>query len=291
MSLVASVVAGFMAVQATASQPPVQETTRIDDIVVSARRDADQIRSFLDDISLPERSLNTARFFQKVCVGVINLRQDAAQLIADRVSLVAEEVGLEAGEPGCAPNILVIASNDGAGLARGMVQRSRRAFDPGGSGMVRNRSALQAFQSGDSAIRWWHVAVPVDAHTGQRAVRLPGEDAPVVTGSNSRLRSELRHDIARVIVVVDISKLDGLHFEQVADYVSMVSLSQVDAGGNFEGYDSILSLLADNPQVQQLTEWDEAYLKALYSAELNQVAKSHQQGEIARLMETVREQE
>ncbi len=291
MSLVASVVAGVLAFQAAGSQPPAQDATRIDDIVVNARRDADQIRSFLDDISLPERSLNTARFFEKVCVGVVNLRPDAAQLIADRVSLIAEEIGLQAGEPGCTPNILVIAANDGAGLARGLVQRSRRAFDPGGSGMVRNRSALQAFQSGDAAIRWWHVAVPVDAHTGNLAVRLPGEDAPVVTGSNSRLRSELRHDIARVIVIVDISKLDGLHFGQVADYVSMVSLSQVDAGGNFEGYDSILSLLADNPQVQSLTEWDEAYLKALYSAELNQVSKSHQRGEIARLMEAARSED
>ena len=291
MSLVASVVAGFMAVQASASAPPVQEPTRIDDIVVSARRDADQIRSFLDDVALPERNLNTARFFRKVCVGVINLRQDAAQLIADRVSLVAEEIGLEAGEPGCSPNILVIASNDGAGLARGLVQRSRRAFNPGGSGMVRNRSALEAFQTGDSAIRWWHVAVPVDARTGQSLVQLPGEDAPLVTGAVSRLRSELRHDIARVIVIVDISKLDGLHFGQVADYVSMVSLSQVDAGGIFEGYDSILSLLADNRQVQSLTEWDEAYLKALYSAELNQVSKSHQRGEIARLMESARSED
>lgn len=288
MSLVASVVAGFMAFQSSASQPLIQDMTRVDDIVVSARSDADHIRSFLDDISLPERSLNTARFFQKVCVGVVNLRPDAAQLIADRVSFVAEEIGLKAGEPGCTPNILVIASNDGRGLAQGLVRRSRRAFDPGASGMVRSRRALQVFQTGDAPIRWWHVSVPIDAHTGSLAVRQPGEDAPVVTGSNSRLRSELRHDIARVIVIVDLSKLDAMHFGQVADYVSMVSLSQVDADGDFEGYDSILSLLSDNRQIQGLTEWDEAYLKALYSAELNQVAKSHQQGEIARLMEAVR---
>lgn len=285
---VATILSGLMAFQASTSQPAAQDATRIDDIVVSARRDADQIRSFLDDISLPERSLNTARFFNKVCVGVVNLRPDAAQLIADRVSLVAEEVGLEAGEPGCTPNILVIATNDGAGLARGLVERKRRAFDPGGSGMVRNRSALEAFQSGDDAIRWWHVAVPVDSHTGQRAVRLPGEEAPMITGVTSRLRTELRHDISRVIVILDMNRLEGLHFGQVADYISMVSLSQVDAGGNFAGYDSILAMLADNRQIQTMTEWDEAYLKALYGAELNQVTKSRQQGEIARLMERSR---
>lgn len=268
-----------------------QQATRIDDIVVSARRDADQIRSFLDDVSLPERSLNTARFFENICVGVVNLRPDAAQLIADRVSQVSLDVGLNPGEPGCRPNVLVIATNDGAGLARGLVQRKRRAFDPGASGMVRNRTALEAFQTGDAAIRWWHVAAPMDAHSGHLAVRLPGEEAPQTRGSNSRLRSELRHDIARVIVILDLTKLEGLHFGQVADYISMVSLSQVDAGGNFSGYDSILAVLADNRQVQSLTEWDEAYLKALYSAELNQVAKSHQQGEIARLMENSRARE
>jgi len=287
MSLLASVFAGALLFQAVTPASE-QEMARIDDIVVTARRDAEQIRSFLHDVSLPEGNLNTARFFRNVCVGVINLRPDAAQLVADRVSQAAMDVGLTAGEPGCAPNILVIATNDGAALARGLVQRKRLAFDPGGTGMVRNRRALEAFQSGNAAIRWWHVAVPTDSHTGQIAVRLPGEDAPVITGVTSRLRTELRHDISRVIVILDMSKLEGLHFGQVADYVSMVSLSQVDAGGNFTGYDSILSLLADNRQVQGLTEWDQAYLHALYSAELNQVPKSRQQGEIANLMQRAR---
>lgn len=267
-----------------AQSQPDPQVTAVDDVVVSARPLDAQVRSFLDDVALPERNLRMARWYRHVCVGMFNLRGASAQYVVDRVSEIGLEIGLEPGEPGCTPNILIFASDNGAELAKGMVKARPRVFDPGGSGMVRTRAALRRFQDSDAGIRWWHVSVPMDSDTNSIAVRLPGESAPWVGATPSRLRTEIRNDIGRVFIILDINKLDGMNMTQVADYAAMVAFSQIDSDADFSGYDSILAMMSDRSK-QGMTSWDQAYLKALYSAELTQVQKNHQIGEIARLME------
>ena len=279
------VLASALAIQA-ATPAPQTPPTAVDDVVVSARPLEQQVRSFLDDLTTPEANLRIARFQNNICVGAVNMRGQTAQYVVDRISQIGLDIGLEPGEPGCSPNILVIASQDGTALAESMVQARPVVFRPGGSQMNRNRNALARFQESDAAIRWWHVSVPMDNHTGQIAVRLPGdEDAPFTTGSAARLRTEIRNDISRVIVILDFNKLEGLNMTQVADFAAMVSFSQVDLDGDFSAYDSILALPSDKTQTG-ITEWDLAYLRALYSAELTATQKSQQIGEIARLMQT-----
>ena len=268
----------------SAPQTENQQPTAVDDVVVSARPLDQQIRTFLDDVSVPDRNLRVARFQKSVCVGAVNLRAETAQYLVDRISQIGLDIGLEPGEPGCSPNVIVIAAADAAELAQGMVKAKPRTFNPGGTGMNRTRAALERFQNTDAPIRWWHVSIPVDNHTGQIAVRLSGEDAPYTTGSVSRLRTEIRNDISRAIIILDFDKLEGMNFTQIADFAAMVAFSQVDLDADFSGYDSILSLTSDR-QFEGISDWDMAYLKALYSAELNQISKNQQMGEIARLME------
>lgn len=262
-----------------------QATTELEDIVVQGRRIDEQVRGFVDEIAAPPSGRGPARWHDNICVGVANLRRDAAQYLADRVSEVAMDIGLEPGEPGCIPNILVIGTDDGAGMARGLVAARPNVFWPGGSGMSRSRAALEAFQANDHPIRWWHISLPVDSQTGALAVRLPGEAPPIIAKTTAgRLRTTIRNDLGRVIVIVDMGKVDGLDFRQIADYVAMIAFSQVDPDADTTKYDSILSLFRRPRSTPHMTTWDMAYLKALYGAELNQSASTHQAGEIQGLM-------
>lgn len=285
----AALMAGAMMLSAS-GQAPVSlgqalddPATVIDDVEVTAHPLRSQVTSFLDEISLPEVSLKVARWQDQVCVGVVNIRGQSAQLIADRVSQVAVNLGLNAGEPGCRPNIMIFGVPDGAAFAAGMVELRPRVFNPGGQGMVRTQRSLERFKTTDAAIRWWHVAEPVDGRSGRRASRLPGEDAPQVSGRASRLTTEIRNDLAFAVIILDLSKLEGLNLRQISDFTAMVAFSQIDLDADFAGYDSILSLM-ENSTVAGLTEWDQAYLQALYTARLSQLHKGQQQGEIARLM-------
>lgn len=263
----------------------VQAATELEDVVVRGRRLDEQVQGFIDEVSAPPVGRGPARWQDNICVGVANLRGEAAQYLADRVSEVATEIGLEPGEPGCRPNILIIGTDDGPAMARGLVEARRNVFWPGGSGMNRSRAALEAFQSNTDPVRWWHISVPVDSQTGAIAVRLPGESAPMVAKTTSgRLRTTIRNDLSRVIIIVDMARADGLDMRQIADYAAMVAFSQVDPDADTQGYDSILNLFRNPQQTPGLSDWDMAYLKALYGAELSQASARHQVGEIQGLM-------
>src|SRR5690242_18650002 len=77
----------------TAAEAPV----RLEVVVVEARRLEDLTRDFVAEVAAPARRRGLARWHRSVCVGVVNLRADAARYMADRVSQVALELGLEPG--------------------------------------------------------------------------------------------------------------------------------------------------------------------------------------------------
>jgi hypothetical protein len=91
-----------------------------------------------------------------------------------------------------------------------------------------------------------------------------GFNYPVARGQVSRLKSGVNDAIWGSLILVDAGKLDDVTWPQLADYLAMVSLSQVDPDAQPSGYDSILNLFsADNPP-PGMTDMDRTYLRALY---------------------------
>lgn len=265
-------------------EPAPQASTTLDDVVVTGPRLRSVVQDFVGEVSAPAGNRGPARWNGPVCIGVVNLRAEMAQYIVDRTSDVARGLGLNAGEPGCRPNVLIIATADGAGTADAIVDARRRAFQPGGSGMTRSRAALETFRTSDAPIRWWHVSAPVDSETGDLATTLPGEEIAVTHISRaSRLRTDIRDDLLKAVIVVDMTRLGGLSFSQLADYCALVSLSQVDPAADVAAFDTVLNVFRD-PATPGLTSWDLDYLHALYSAEQNSVGANARGGEIVDLM-------
>lgn len=278
--LALTIAAGPSLGQEPPQDPP---ATTLEEVVVEGRSLREAVNSFVDDVTAPPPGRGPARWRESVCVAVVNLRRDAAQALADRVSAMALEVGLEPGEPGCRPNILLLATNDGQGLARALVAEKPRAFRPQHAGAARNAGALERFQAADAPVRWWHVGIPVVRESGRAAVRLPGGTPPLVQGG-TRLRTELGNDLLRVFVIIDIDGAEGLTVQQLGDYVGMVALAQIDPDADTSSYDTVLNLFTPDARQTNLTDWDSAYLAALYEAELRQRNPNHQAGEISSLM-------
>ena len=282
-------IAALLALALSAGAPPAQsaqsaapahedQAVRLEDIQVSGRRLDDLIQSFVSEVAAPNRGRGIARWDRSVCVGAVNLRREAAQYLVDRVSTVAEDLGLSPGDPGCTPNLLIVATSDGDAFARELVERRRRALRMGGSGMDRGAAALRDFQETSRPVRWWQVSMPVDSETGQRAVRIPGECtndcsgpmdyAPTISVSAaSRLTTQIVDHLFRAIIVVDVSKTGAVNSEQLADYIAMVSLAQIDPTADTSAYASILNVFNDPSSAPSLTEWDKAYLNGLYDAQ------------------------
>jgi hypothetical protein len=242
----------------------------------------------VDTVTAPPPGRGPARWSERsgICVGVVNLAPALAQNIADRVSDIADSMGVPVGEPGCRSNVTVIATDDPRAMAIELVQRSPNAFRPRYSGSAQTSEALQRFQQSVRPVRWWHVVMPVHAETGRAAVRLPGDDPdkPRIITTQGGMRTSVRNELMRAHIILDMTQVDGLTSLQLADYVAMVALAQINPEVTAEGYDSILNVFDDPTQVSEMTAWDRAYLGGLYGAELNASNVGAQTSAVARTM-------
>lgn len=266
-----------LAMLQTPSPPPVQDppgqaATTLEDVIVEQRRLEEFVQDFVGEVAAPAPRRGLARWQGGICVGVINLRNEAGQYIADRISQVGMDLGLVPGEPGCKPNIVVAFTSDGAELASSLVGKNRGAFRMGGS-VNRDIVALRAFESSDAPVRWWHVSIPVDSETGERAIRLQGDvdpstgqpSAPVISVfAASRLNTQIRDDLNKVMIIVDVDGVAATNLTQLADYLTFVALAQVDPDAETAGYDTILNVFRAPQGVDGLTDWDMSYLSSLY---------------------------
>ncbi len=269
---------------AVQAQTPLLQDDQVDpveDVVVLGNRLDKAVAAFVEDVSAPVVGRGLARWNGRVCVGAVNLRGEPAQYLVDKVSDVILELGLEPGAPGCKPSILIIGASDGAAMADAIVKSRPSIFRPGGSGMSQSRRALREFRTSTAAVRWWAVSVPTDSQTGMPAVRIPGRGPAVISvDSVSRMRGRIRDDLRRVFVIVDVDQATDRTFDQLGAYVAMVTLAQVDPAADTADYPTILNLFDQAMPPPGLTDWDRAYLQAIYTGENRRILAFQQAEEM-----------
>lgn len=258
---------------APASDPVI----RLEEVVVDARRLEDAAREFVDEVAYPVRRRGMARWHRGVCVGVANLQPEMAQYLIDRVSDVARGIGLDSSEPPCHPTILIIATTDASAFTEQFIAMRPALFRPGGSGMDQGRAALARFRTSDAPVRWWSVSQPTDSDTGQSAVRMPGEAAPLTAVRGvSRMSSQYRQDLKRTFVIVDVDRLGDVTLAQLGDYIAMVALAQIDPAADTSRFETVLNVFDTPSAVSGLSSWDQAYLDGLYGASWYRINQTSQ---------------
>ncbi|WP_056621510.1 MULTISPECIES: hypothetical protein [unclassified Brevundimonas] len=274
----------------TRTPPDPAAAVRLEDVVVDARRLEDAAREFVDEVANPVGRRGLARWHRGVCVGVANLRPELAQQLIDRVSDVARGIGLTSHEPPCHPSILIMATSDADAFTERFIAMRPALFQPGGSGMNQGPAALERFRSSDQVVRWWSVSQPTDSDTGVSAVRMPGQCNLNCIGAGSavqyapntavrgtaRLSSQYRQDLKRTFVIVDVDRLGGVTLTQLADYIAMVALAQIDPDADTSRFETVLNLFDDPAGVQGLSGWDQAYLEGLYGASWYRISQNSQ---------------
>lgn len=213
-----------------------------------------------------------ARWQQRLCVGVYNLPDAAiARYLADKISLIALESGVDTSSPDCRPNLHIVFSPDARALANSMVEDAPLMFRPYGnaSETTQGRDALEQFRNSDAAVRWWQITMVVD-EMGAPAITLQfpgaeGDMVPVYRGMASRLKTPLTDVIWGELVIVDAKKVGRVSWPQLAGYLAMVSLAQIDPDGQPSRYPSILNLFSATRPPPGLTDMDRVYLRSLYA--------------------------
>lgn len=278
--------------QTPPSAPPQEQAAPLDDIVVTGSQIETMAREFVEGMAAPARGRGLARWEDEVCLGVVNFRSDAAHQLIDHISDVARDIGVGLGEPGCEPNVLIVGTSDGRALATELVGRHRQDFRYGYTRSNRGSRALQVFQTSEAPVRWWHISLLYNTLNGRLAIRLPGQEpASVPQTGRCLLRrggiercNDVTDRLVRSVVIVDVEALPELSFRQLADYLAVLALAQVEPDTDYAGFDTVLKVMAEPQSVAGLTEWDRNYLRALYSGKPQRVDRGEQAEGLASLM-------
>lgn len=258
------------------------EPTQVDDVIVSGQSTRRAADAFVESVGQAPQGRNLAVWRNPICVTVNGMRPDAALAMADRVLDWANWADVPIGSPRCKPNVIILAAEDGPRAARDLVSARRLDFQTKTSGSTAGTPALDRFQNAPAPIRWWHVSLPMNIDTGLPTVRLHGQPpwspvsreirSPADVGpmgsvvSGSRLINNTRDEMLGVIIIVESSALETASFSEIADFVSLVALAQINPDAELMS-PSILTLFQHDrePGEKTWTEWDQAFIRSLYT--------------------------
>lgn len=269
------------AYQTQGDEGPVVE---LPDVEVSARDTRAAVRDFVGAVTTSgEANGQTARFERRICPGVVNIPRPQAQVINDRIAAAALLVGLPVGEPGCSPNVTVIFTDQSDILAERLVAEHPRTFGQRLDGLGEGQRRLDDFLRPGSVVRWWQLT---DEDGGVPDVSDPSQ--PRAFGGmmgDSRLRAAYRTDLYQTILIVDVTRANPVSLEALGDYLAFRALAETAYEADTSSNPTILNLFAEprDPGTASLTEWDVAYLQALYDAR-NHATGNLQRGDVASRM-------
>lgn len=250
----------FLAAAALAS------VDRDGEIVVTTESLQDQAISFVRQVQNREQENDEpiARFADAVCVGSAGLPENAAQTVIDRVSEVARSVGLATGAPGCAPNIMIVFTDNTAEAVHRLSRIGSRAI------ASQPLAAIAKIAKERGNARAW-TEVETRTRDGEKMLLAPNEPAILNISSQSRLVAPIRRDIVSATVLIERDATAGRSLHQIADYAAVRALSGAQARDELEG-SSILATFTPAGDAQappEMTSLDRGYLRGLYAGEGN----------------------
>lgn len=261
-----ALLSGLIAVLATDVAYAASEPLETVEVTASREKMRREIQTFVHKVTRLEGEF-VGRWGVAICPLVVGLSDAQAEFVRLRLLEVQDTVRKKKPDPNakCRPNLFVIITDDADQVLAGWKER-----DPG---MFRWKSREGVSHSnGTGAVRTWHNAIVEPADGSASGVIPAGTRLPTGKGGcplKGRIEAGCWEHITAVVVLVDARATGKVSLAQLADYLSVVSLSQIDLTADLGGVDSILRLFAQPPPEVSpagLTEWDHAFLNGLYRA-------------------------
>lgn len=224
-----------------------------------------------------------ARWHSPVCPLVAGWPQAEGHAIFDRLTDVVASVGVPLGKAGCRPNFYVVGTAQPDALLKAWAHHDVNLFG-GGFGSHK-------FLATSRPIRVWYNATLTDPD-GMPATSFGVGDTSVFAGVptfaahgdiSPRFAFSVVPGLGSVISVIDLTRMSGLDVNQVADYLVIAGLTEVNFDANYGDAPTILRLFstAADARPASLSVWDAAFLKALYQTSQSD---RHQRVDIAKHM-------
>ncbi|WP_336981664.1 hypothetical protein [Altererythrobacter fulvus] len=256
------------------------EETPENEIVVAHKLDPDpeqedvrqQVRSITGTSTGSVYNEPLARFQARMCPGVMGLPLDVAELIVDRLRYNAERLGLTMAEGGeCRPNFILGFVGSGKADIEKMDKQTGSLLSQ--ITLAERRELLKE----TGPVR----AIAVTMQRTRDGMPILGDQkyglTPTINtqSANSLFLLPTRVDIEMSVVLIDVLTIDGMTVNQLADYATMRGMAKTRPVSGEAAYGTILNLFdPDASHPPELTNFDLAYLEALYSRPANIAAVS-----------------
>jgi hypothetical protein len=222
-------------------------------------------RQFVDEVTI-QTGDQAARFHVPVCPASFGLPGDYGTVVVARLAELARSAGIAVDPDGrCVPNLIVMVADD----SEEAVSQLRRTRPDIFTGMEAIDVARAISAAGP--VRAWQSSEAVRAEEGRLIDSRDSfldQDVHLHHGAEaSLLRTTTRRDLRLSVVMFSLEAIDGLTLMQIADHAAMRGLAPTRPAPIAAGR-SILALfdagLPARARPGGATEWDRAYLRALY---------------------------
>ena len=282
----------FLPLQAIASE------RQLDSITVEAKKEREELRlqvdHFVTSAVVHHFGESLMRWDTRVCPLVAGLPRDQGEFILQRFSQSARNAGAPLAPEKCTANFFVLVSSQADRILEELRKKRPKLFNTtGGLG------ALQHFLVTERPIHvWYNWQNQGDPAAGTSIISAPIGSGPtvgglviggVLTGPNSpssvwsdrgsyrlpntRLSLTVTKSINTAIIVVDLPRMKGVNLGQLADYVTMVGLAEINLDRTIVSAPSVLRLFSEPGEapVDGMSPWDQALLKSLYATRAQSV--------------------
>lgn len=244
---------------ALVTAPPAESAAEADSAALQGRVGA-FVRALTGNSELSGDD-SLVRWNNPICLLVAGLNPGDAKIVSDRLTKISASAGAPLARAPCQPNFVIITTSEPDRVLNAWYARDKRLF--GDAAPAQIRGFLGSSES--RPVRVWY-----NVDTGRKSGARNGHFIP----SNSRAESSafVAHAISAfssIFAIVDTKRTEHIALDQLADYVAMLGLTNVDLDADLGNAPSILRLLSPSGETQPagLSRWDTAFLKALYQSD------------------------
>jgi hypothetical protein len=267
----------------------------VTEVTVTGKMDArtldHAINQFVQSHAKPSTLIGqVGRWNMKVCVAVDGLQGSAAEFVSHQIQSVARSVGAPtpSSEKKCATNVEVVFT----GEPQGLLDHIATAY-PMMLGYYRDSDRKRVTTFSHPVQAWYMTGTrSLDAGlpfgggpcngcdpTGivTTGLRLDSaySDGSLGLGASGTLEKHFtrgyRSEFVHILVIVDSKAVAKHSLRSISDYIALLTLTRIESPNSCNGLSSILTLFdteCGQPPAA-MTSADSAYLKALYSADLD----------------------
>jgi len=250
---------GLFGAALMAAQPALAQAVPTDSgepITITGKKINEVLRGFVNSVTQVGPTDQLAHWGREICPRIVGLDKAQTEYVYQRMSHIAREVRLRTSKRGCATMLTIVVTKDPSTLARVVAEDFP-------SDNIRIRTWMRKFLEAPGPARWISL---VDECGAGCVIRDGCGRGGCGTLPNTRLSKATRPRLQAMIIIVDSTRLQGVTIGQLADYISLVALTNppVDARQDRR---SILGLFNESDEDKaeaELTNLDLSLLISLY---------------------------